>query len=127
VLIPSDTFSAEELASLTGAGASALLTLVDSAMRLRPSNSSDGAGGQTVTWGSAGPYHCFVAPVRQWSETQKAATEQSVSYWKISFAAGTDILPKDRLTVNGSTFEVTETDAGATSAFLLICQCVRVR
>lgn len=112
----------------SSAAAAAAASLTDSATRKRPGSASDGAGGQTTIWADSGPYACLLtARSVQYSEQEKAGTTQAVTSWLAAFQVGTDILPKDRLVINGQLLEVIETDAGASNAVLLTAQCVRVR
>lgn len=88
-------------------GAIANKGLPDTCVVQRATVTSDGQGGRTKTWATAGTYAC------RYSEDRNAAREEvtpsgikALSMWRITFPAGTDVDEKDRVVVSGQTFEV---------------------
>lgn len=87
---------------------------------LRMTNSSDGMGGQTETWGTVGTVTCDLWPINQRGEREQVSGGQinSRGEWYITMPFDTVITAKDRVEIANKTFEVTfvPTDASWQSA-----------
>lgn len=97
--------STAELASLR---AQAEASFSATATVLRKSTVSDGAGGQTDSYTNIGTFPCSYAPALVTPyERERFERITAQGIWRFVFPAGTTILPTDRLTVDGRSFEVT--------------------
>lgn len=93
--------------ALTAMRASADRYLPDTAVVERPTDVSDGAGGQTRSWVTVATPKCRLAPSGQTpNEREIAASIGAPALWIIQLPAATDVTVKDRLTVLGRRFEV---------------------
>lgn len=112
-----------ELAAMRAAQA---LTLTQTATILRVTEASDGAGGQTRTWASAGTAACRVAAAQtnQAQLTQFAARLGESVGWRVTLDAGTDVRSADRLQVGTRQFEVLGVMAAWTYETARVCLCV---
>jgi hypothetical protein len=111
----------------TAAASYLLPLLTDVAVRQRSILTPDEALGETVTWEDSDPLPCLLDQTPALAaESVAAGALRSVERWQVAFALGTDILPADRLVINGGTYEVTGTNAGQTTAALLAADIVRV-
>jgi hypothetical protein len=111
-------------------GATAVLaaSLPDTATISRKSLASDGAGGGAETWSDhATGVACAVDKVGTYREVVQGGRIQGLTVWHARFALGADVVPADRVVVNGETFEVNDTDLGVSSALFLSAQLVRPR
>jgi head-tail adaptor len=64
-------------------------------------------GGMTDTWTTLATTTCRVAPDRaQDTETAQEGRLQAESRWILSFPAGQDVQPPDRVSALGNTYEV---------------------
>lgn len=86
-------------------------SLPDTCVILRTTaGTADGAGGYTGgTTSAAGTVACRVSPYPPIMDTERVAAGQQgvIEFWSITMPVGTDVLPTDRLTSNGETFEIT--------------------
>lgn len=80
---------------------------LDTATISRPATASDGLGGQTLTYASAGSIACRLNPAGS-AWTQQAAGGQYAGrpIFELRFTHGSDIRLGDRLTIGGLTYEV---------------------
>lgn len=77
---------------------------------------SDGAGGTTETWGThLTGVRCRVDLPSSGAEEQVAGQIQSVATVIVTVPHGTDVTARDRLTVDGRTFEVVAVLVGSYS------------
>lgn len=69
---------------------------------------SDGMGGNSESWLSVGTVSCRVSPATE-SGAERPVAERplEVGPWIITTPHNTDVTPKDRVTWEGRTFEVT--------------------
>ncbi len=68
---------------------------------------SDGAGGQTESWSTNATVSCRLGALGN-SGAERVIAERltSVTPFVVTLPAGTDVLPKDRIVVDGRAFEV---------------------
>ncbi len=102
--------------------------LTDTAIRQRATTASDDALGEQLTWEDSDPIPCLLdrttySPSEAVSGSALGTTER----FQAVFPLGTDLLPPDRVIINGLPYEVTETNVGQTTAALFAVDLVRVR
>jgi head-tail adaptor len=75
---------------------------------LRMGTASNGMGGMTETWGTAGTVIGRVYPRRRLGMGEQVAGGQvvSVSDWFATLPVGTDVIANDRVRYNGRTWEI---------------------
>ena len=84
------------------------------AVVLRLTQVSDGAGGNTDAYAEAAEYPCSYSPFPITPVERESATQaRSMSAWKFIFPAGSDVRPTDRLQADGRLWEVVEAIAGS--------------
>jgi len=82
-------------------------SLPDSCQVSRKTTTSDGAGGQTESWGTVVTVACRVSPTGQSPQERAIADRLSgVSVWTITLPANTDVTIADRLVIGARAFEV---------------------
>ena len=82
-------------------------TLPDTVVIWRYTTASDGMGGQTETWASAGTVNGRLSPAgRAGAETIIAERLTAAEPWVITVPTGTSVKERDRLGVGSRTFEV---------------------
>lgn len=98
--------TAAELAAMTAIEESVLAT---TGYILTYGTASDGMGGFTETWGTAGTVLCDLWPINRRGNRENVAGGQITSQgdWFITFPTGTTITAKDRVHINNKTYEVT--------------------
>lgn len=112
--------------SVGGAAPSLLSALPDTATVFRAAAVSDGAGGQTTTWGRVGTWACWVKQTISYQALAQAGGAEAVTQWRGQFDLAADVQPADRVTVNGQTYEVTATDRGLSEALFLTAQLAKI-
>lgn len=91
------------------------LTLADQCVITRASTVSDGQGGGSATWATAGTVYCRVdLRARGAVEDTRADRLASQSEWTITFPYSTDVRVTDRLTVGTVLYEPYEVRAPKT-------------
>ena len=105
--------------------------LTGTAVIYRFTLSSDGRGGETMSWvDNADDVACHIEPyARKPSETADDDMRkiESENEFIGHFKRGTDILPKDRVVSNGATYEVTGIDALSTLGPIIWAYIYRVQ
>lgn len=85
-------------------------SLPGTAYVLRATTASDGQGGQTATWGTAGTAACRLSPHSARAAGSEGVVGERVAAFNervITLPASTDVRQTDRLAVGSQTFEVT--------------------
>lgn len=94
---------------------------------LRKTLVSDGWGGETATWAVVSPpgLTCRVAPQSNRWEDEHVQEERLTlpNRWRIALPAGTSILPQDRISALGNTYEVATLQAPRTLELECIVYC----
>lgn len=87
-------------------------SLPDSCAIQRPTDASDGALGQTRTYGTVATLACRLAPRNfdRQDEQAIADRETAIRAQLITFSAGADVRERDRIVAGGRTFEVQSID-----------------
>ena len=99
-------------------------TFTVSAKVYRKTSVSDDAGGSVDTYPHYATYPCsFARAGAMFIEREATTAVQSVNTWRFVFAAGTVILPTDRLVVDDRTFEVI---SGASSSWEIATRVLAV-
>ncbi len=94
-------------AELTAMRATQAEALPDSGTITRATLSSDGAGGQSESWGTGSTVSCRLGRLGQSGEERAIAERLTgVTPFVVTVPTGTDIRPEDRITIAGRTFEV---------------------
>lgn len=89
------------------ARARAVRLLPSTCQVLRATPSSDGAGGQTQTWPVLGTVACAYGPRDiSASEHELAGRLGMSTLWNVTVPSDADVTERDRLRVDGRTFEV---------------------
>jgi hypothetical protein len=103
--------------------------LPDTATRVRPVLSSDNQGGLTVgTPDTSLTFACRLqARATQSQETTQEGRVVAVMQWQLECPHGTDLVPKDRVTVNGGTFEVVDDADKRSSAVVMTINLREIR
>lgn len=84
-------------------------TFTSTATVKRPSGTSDGRGGKTATLTTiSSTQACRVALDKDAVERQLGKRTTPVSYYKIYFPVGANVLAKDQITVDGVTYELVD-------------------
>lgn len=98
--------TAAELAAMTAIEESVMVT---TAYILTYGTASDGMGGFTETWGTAGTVLCDLWPINRRGDRETVTGGQITSQgdWFITFPTGTTITAKDRVQIANKTFEIT--------------------
>jgi hypothetical protein len=82
-------------------------TLTDAATITRATRVSDGMGGYTATWATAGTANCRYTPFKYQMVPQNIADAlANITAWTVKFAIGTDIQLHDHIAVSGHAMEV---------------------
>lgn len=97
---------------LAGMRAECALVLDQTATIQRNTPANDGQGGQTESWASVGTVACHVLP-RSGQTLLEGERPVSATLWTILLPVGTAITAKDRLVVDGATYEISASDVGA--------------
>lgn len=83
----------------------------DTCVILSPTNTSDGQGGWTTTWGTAAQKRCRIDPGRkEMYERVTGAALQPYSWWWLTLPHDTVIDETYRVVVNGDTYNVVNHD-----------------
>lgn len=82
--------------------------LPDSGTIYRPTRTSNGMGGGSVTWTAVGTADCRIRPAGMISPEERETAGKVTTYneWTITMPAGTDIAPADRVQSLSRTWEV---------------------
>lgn len=123
MLIPRDGFTAEELAE---AGATTAGSLSQLASVLRAVLTEDEEGGETRDWQCVATLECRISKVRTMRDVIEGGKLQTITLFHCDFAVGSDVRPSDRISVEGQTFEVVDTDRGLADAAVLTAHLVRL-
>lgn len=115
------------LTELAGMRATAARVMVEAASVLRNTPASDGAGGETEAWTTAGTYACELEKREaQAGEAVEAEKLAALTHWEIRFPVGTDVRVRDRISLGGRTYEVNDLDTGKTFALCVTAKCRRM-
>jgi head-tail adaptor len=106
-------------------------TMPDTAVIVRRTLASDGAGGQVETWAEIASVSCRVALAGQAGtssslEAVKAGRLSTRTLYRVTLPALTDVTTADRLRVGVRVFEVTGVLPGGAWETARVCQCVEV-
>ena len=110
-----------ELEAMQSTSTAALPELADIT---RSTATSDGRGGNTLVWATVASVPCRVAPDTTRAEGPVADVVMSVQRWMLTLPAGTNVLPRDRITVGTRTFEVV--NVRSPRSFEVSCRVVGV-
>jgi head-tail adaptor len=121
--MPRDVISASELAQLQDMAEAALIDLVSV---WRKTVTTDAYGAPVETWAEVAADVPFSLEAKTSKEQVQGGALKAITLWMGQAAVGTDVLPQDRIVKDDLTFEVTDTDAGATNAAVLTVQMVKV-
>lgn len=105
----------------------ALTALTDTATLSRKTRAADGIGTQQATWGSNGTAACALQKTTTYEERLIGGKLQGVTLWMCHFALDADLLPPDKVTINGQQYQVLETDQGMTNPLFLTARLMRLR
>jgi hypothetical protein len=73
----------------------------------RPTESSDGQGGITLTYAAVGTTDCRLSPASMGREQVIAEKLTAIAPWMITLTQGTTVVESDRIIISGAgTFEV---------------------
>lgn len=81
-------------------------TLPDTAVISRNTPTSDGMGGWTDAWAAVGTVDGRLAPSGGGAESLMAERITDTDAWNITLPYGTDVTAKDRVSIDGRSFEV---------------------
>lgn len=110
---------------LTAMRAECALVLDQTATIQRNTPVSDGRGGFTESWGTAGTVACHVLP-RQGQTTLEGDRPVSVTLWEILLPVGTNVTARDRLVIGGETYEISDLDTGGSYPIQLVANARKV-
>lgn len=95
----------------------------DIAVVKRNTPTDDGQGGQLESWATIHTYRCWcLSQTKNGTENVVADSITGVGYLYANLPYGADVLLKDRLVINGVTYEVTDTNVGETQQISLLVQ-----
>lgn len=103
------------------------LTRTTPAQILRKTLVADGWGGQIETWAAISPagLRCRVSPQSKRWEDERVQEERLTlaNRWRIALPPGTSVLPQDRISALGNTYEVATIGAARTVEIERIVYC----
>ena len=123
MLIPRDGFTSEEMAE---AGASTAGTLSQLASVLRAVTTENAEGGETSSWQCVATLPCRVGKASSPRDVVVGGRATTATVFRCDFAVGADVRQTDRVAVDGTTFEVVDTDQGLADAAVLTAWLIRV-
>lgn len=92
----------------------------------RNTPTNDGQLGRKQSWASVGTCACEVIPKRRRGEAEEAGRTQAVGDWLVRVPVGTSVTTKDRLVIDGLTYEILGLNPGRSVALSLELDCRRV-
>lgn len=114
-------------AEITAMRAQQFLALPDSVVIQRRTLAADGAGGQTETWTTLATVAGRLSvETRVGRETPTGGRLASVTPYRVTLPAQTDVTARDRLVVGSRTFDVALVQAGGAWETARVCLCAEV-
>lgn len=111
-------------ADLAACQATVALHLPSTASVQTNTPASDSQGGATDSWATTASLACKVLQKQpDASERVEGSAPKSETEWDIQFAAGSSIIPKQRLVIDSVTYEVMDVDTGQSNGLALTATC----
>jgi head-tail adaptor len=111
---------------LTAMRATLGASLPGTAIIQRSTQASDGMGGVTDAWAAVGTVSARVSPSGMGLDDLVGGEAVNVTPWVVTVPHGTSVTDRDRLAVEGQTFEVVGVDSPRSYATAIRVQCREV-